>query len=329
MEKVKFTDYGYLKLALKAPDFTRSYGVLYRYNIANKEHTVKFNLNVSYVKTIVEHARIFKLERTTPVFINDKEPDLIADQLACECGSIFYPLLIQVDFDGKFISVHNHSEILERWNKKKDAIGEYFQGELAERYIQLMDEAIRTPEQVTRIFESELFISVYFSSFYKSYGAELRISEKLYFPIAGKTAAVEFLVTEELNGFLNAAGNIELHHNGILTDERSQIDLIEERRFPLEQLTNENVQFAKGDYYGRYVFEPETMSVRSVVANWKLELDNLQETEIKIFELLEEKTVPHMVIEEKQDHQEGLVFLDGDKGKKDKKITDLFNFLWK
>ncbi|WP_158799344.1 hypothetical protein [Pedobacter sp. L105] len=76
MEKVKFTDHHHLKLALKSPDFTRSYGVLYRYVIDKKEQTVKFNLDISYIKTIIGQERIFKLDRTTPVFINDKEPAL-------------------------------------------------------------------------------------------------------------------------------------------------------------------------------------------------------------------------------------------------------------
>lgn len=329
MEKVKFTDYGYLKLALKSPDFTRNYGVLYRYKIAQKEHTVKFNLKVSYIKTIIDRARIFRLERTTPVFINDKEPDLIADQLASECGAIFYPLLIEVDFDGKFMAVQNHREIVDRWNKKKEAIGEYFQGEMAERYIHLMNEAIATPEQVTRIFENELFISVYFASFYRSYSTELKLEEKLLFPVAGKTGPVEFLVTEELNGFLNNAGNIELHHTGIMTDERSVQDLREERRYPIERIINTEVPAAKGNYYGRYVFEPETMSLRSAVAKWKLELEDLHETEIKIFELLEEKDAGLIKEEEQDQGNQGLVFIDGNAEKKDKKFTDLFDFLWK
>lgn len=329
MEKVKFTDYGYLKLALKSPDFTRSYGVLYRYKIAEKEHRVKFNLNVTYVKTIIDHARIFKLERTSPVFINDKEPNLIADQLASECGAIFYPLLIEVDFDGKFMAVHNHKEILYRWNTKKEAIEEYYQGEMAEKYMLLMDEAINTPEKVTRIFENELFISVFFASFYRSYSAELKVEEKLYFPVAGKSGPVEFLVTEELNGFLNNAGNIELHHRGIMTDERSVNDLMEERRYPIERMVNTEAAAATGNYYGRYVFEPETMSLRSAVANWKLELEDLHETEIKIFELLEEKDAELIAEEEQEQGNPRLVFIDGNAEKKDKKFTDLFDFLWK
>lgn len=327
MEKVEFVDQHALKLQLKSGDFCRSYGVQYTYLSGEKEHTIKFNLDISFVKTIVDRARIFKVERTSPVFLNNKVPDLVADQLAYECGKVFYPLLLEIDFDGQYIGVHNYTELISRWSETKKAVLEYFQGETTERYLELMEEAISTPERVSEIFKNELFYSVFFSAVYKSYGGEFKVEEQLSFPIAGRAAPVEFKTTQEAIPFLNEADYIEIHHHGIVTDKRSNADLLEEQSFPLEQLLNPNAAGATGNYTAKYVLDPSTRSIRSIVAKWTLEFNIPQETELKIFELIEDKEEEIKIITA-ENQQKGMTFLDGNASPKGRKVTDIFNFLW-
>lgn len=327
MEKVEFVDQHALKLQLKSGDFCRSYGVQYTYLLGEKEHVIKFNLDISFVKTIIDRARIFKVERTSLVFLNNKVPDLVADQLAYECGKVFYPLLLEIDFDGQYIGVHNYTELISRWSETKKAVQEYFQGETTERYLELMEEAISTSERVSEIFKNELFYSVFFSAVYKPYGAEFKVQEQLYFPIAGRAAPVEFMTTQEVIPFLNEANYIEIHHKGTVTDKRSDADLLEEQSFPLEQLLNPNAAGAKGNYTAKYVLDAKTRSIRSIVAKWVLELAIPQETELKIFELIEDKEEDDKIIAV-ENQQRGMTFLDGNTAPKGRKVTDIFNFLW-
>ncbi|CAM4074475.1 hypothetical protein SAMN06265348_102293 [Pedobacter westerhofensis] len=326
MKKVDFTDQFYLKLQLKPPHFSRSYGVLYTFTEGDKTHTIKYNLDVTYVKTIIDRARIFKLERTTPVYVNDIEPDLLVDELAYECGKIFYPLMIEVDFDGKFLSVLNHSEITTRWKEKKIAVSEYFKGELTEKYIQLMDSAIATPEQVTEIFANDLFISVYFSSVYKSYTSQYAIKRNTTFPILGQAAAVLFEVAETIDQDLNEADKIEIIHQGTIIDERSNRDLKEESSYPLSKYAYEGEIGATGNYYALYRLDAETKAIFSIVADYVLDTEPTQKTQVKVFELIE-KVVEKEDVKQENNGPAEMFIIDGRHEKKESKLGGIFNFL--
>lgn len=323
MEKVQFTDQIYLRLQLKPPEFSRDYGVLYTYTTGKVEHTVKYNLNIVYVKTIVGQSRIFKIDRTSPVYVNDIEPDLIVDQLAYECGKVFYPLVLEIDFDGKFIGVHNYTEIITRWKTQRPIIQDYFNGEISESYLNLMDEAIAEPELMTDIFRNELLYSVFFSSIYKSYTNEFRIEETCFFPIAGRAEAVRFHTVQQVDTELNEAGKIQIVHQGNITDERSFRDLLEEQDFAISQFQYPDELPAQGSYTGLYRLDAETRSIFSIVAEWTLTTEPIQKTQIKVFELFSEVVPEKAKTENSLD--EGMFFIDGNHKKSDRKITSIFN----
>jgi hypothetical protein len=325
MEQVEFTDHNTLKLQLKPPHFKRSYGVVYTYTSGSKEDTVKFDLDVTYVKTIIDRSRVFKLERTSPVYVNDIAPDLVADQLAYECGKVFYPLQLEIGFDGSYMGVFNYQEILSRWKDTRSSVEEYFKGETTEKYLQLMELSLSSQEKVDLIFRDELFCAVFFSPVYRAYGENFILETHSTFPVSGRCAPVRFKGTAEVNPLLNAAGHIEIQYTGEADDERTAGDLKEEQSFPIERLMNPEAIPVTGDYTIRLVLEKETRSIRSLVGRWRLELGDIQETELKIFEWLEEEDQQEML---QENVSKGMVFLDGNHEPKEKKITNPFKFLW-
>lgn len=323
--KVVFDNDYSLKLHLKAPHFTRSYGVLQTFSSGSSSDTVKYNLDITFVRTIINRSRIFRIERTTEMFVNDSPPDLLADLLAYECGKVFYPLLVEVDFDGKFLAVYNHEEIKARWSTMQLEIKEYFLGEETDKYLVIMTKAILEQEAVDDIFRNDLFCMIFFSSIFKSYGPTYHMEEKLSFPITGSTAAVVFKTTQQVNPLFTDRNTIEIIHSGIVIDERSASDLMQEHRFPIERMTHPDTLAVTGSYTARYILESGTRAVHSIVANWILDLEETQHTEIKIFELIKQKDreVPDI------QQPSGMVFLDGNHAKKEGKLTDIFSFLWK
>jgi len=326
MEKVQFTDQSHLKLQLVPPDFSRDYGVLHTYTTGVIEHTVKYNLKITYVKTIINECRIFNIERISPVYVNDIEPDLIADQLAYECGKVFYPLMLEIDFDGEFIGVHNYPEIIARWRKQKGIIQDYFTGEFTEKYLKLMEEAISTSELVTEIFRNELFYRVFFASVYKSYTSTFKLEETSLFPIAGNAAPVKFHTVQEIDPILNEAGKIQLIHQGHMTDDRSSRDLLEEQDFALSRFQYPDELPASGSYTALYRFDAETRSIFSIVAEWILETEPVQKNQVKVFELMKE-TEPVKEVKIDKSVDEGVFFIDGNHKKTEKRFSGIFNLL--
>lgn len=274
-----------LLLKLNAPHFSRRYGYTVSFTEGLSVNKLKYEVEVTYLKTLLEKARLFKLDRVSPVYINDTEPDLLIDQLVYEIGKVFYPLIAEIDFNGKFLKISNVEEIQKRWLIVKEDVSNYFIGEEVEKYVYLMDEAISDEQHLNDSFENDLFISTYFANIYKSYTSSLVIEKDTSFPLAGKGKPVQFRLTENVERQLNEFQAIEIHHQGTVNDERSAQDIEEEYFFPVHRLSDPSINTAEGSYEALYILNKDTKAIESVVAKWTLSLKSRKEVEVKIFEI--------------------------------------------
>lgn len=302
-----------LKLQLVAPYFSRSYGLLINYKEGENEDAVKYELMVSYVKTIPEVARIFKIERTSMVYINDVAPNTTIDELSYQAGQVFYPLSVAVDFDGAYLEVHNREEIIERWPSHKRKLQEYFKGEAVERYLKLMEEVIYDEWSLNECFRKDLFISSYFCSIYKPYTSDLVVKGDLYFPVTGEGAGMSFETEQYTEPYLNDSGEIILRHKGTVKDERPMPEIEEG-----EALT--------GDYTARYLLSAQTKSIQSIVATWNPGGPVKQSVELLLFRTGEAEEQGSLNTDP---HKAGnLVFLDGPEQRSESGISKMFNTLF-
>jgi hypothetical protein len=118
----KFEEEDFLSIWYLRPDFStlyRKYGVLIFIEKDGIENSIKYELEIKYLKRIEKTHYLLWIDRVSEVFINDQLPDLLVDQLCYETGKIFYPLQIEIDAQGTFLSVYNMEEIQDRWKKKK------------------------------------------------------------------------------------------------------------------------------------------------------------------------------------------------------------------
>lgn len=298
-----------LLLKLLAPHFSRRYGYVISFIDGDEKNKLKYEVEITFLKTIPEVARLFKIDRVSSVYVNNAEPDLLIDQLAYETGKVFYPLIAEIDFDGKFIRIRNVEEIQTRWIKNREEILEYFTGEETEKYLGLMDEAIADEEYLNEVIANDMFISTYFSGIYRSYTWSLTVQENLSFPIAGKGRPVNFNVTATVAKQLNSFNAIELQHQGEANDERSALDIEEEQFFPLQKLEDPATNPVEGTYQALYILNKETKAIESVVAEWKLDLKNKKEIEVKIFEI--ETSASLKALNAKAPAGSELFFIDG------------------
>lgn len=302
-----------LKLQLAAPYFSRSYGLLINYKDGENEDAVKYELMVTYVKTIPEVARIFKIERTSMVYINDVAPNTTIDELSYQAGQVFYPLSIAVDFDGAYQEVHNREEIIERWPSHKRKLQEYFKGEPVERYLKLMEEVIYDEWSLNECFRKDLFISSYFCPIYKPYTSDLAVKGDLFFPVAAEGAGMSFETEQSAEPYLNDSGEIILRHKGAVKDERSVQEMEEG-----PELT--------GDYTARYSLSAQTKSIQSIVATWNSGGPAKQSVELLLFRTgaIEEQENQHS-----DPYKAGnLVFLDGPEQRAESGLSKMFNTLF-
>lgn len=267
-------------LQLRPPHFSRSYGVLTSFTTAAEVVTVKYEMMVTYVKTLVDdQVRIFSLERLSPVYINDLEPDSTVDQLAYETGKVFYPLLIQVGFDGAFIGIFNHDEIKKRWIETKEKVMEYFTGEETEKYLAQTEQMIYDDFALDICFQNDWFINGFFSPIYKSYGLDRVVYNIRRFSPFQNSAPENYVVIENIDPFLNHYGAIEIHHKG-------KID-----RIGLDNLPDGEIGEGKPVeicYQADIVLEKDTKSIEVIIASWSWNDGQKKSIGLRVFNIVDE-----------------------------------------
>lgn len=274
-----------LKKKLSTPE--KQYGCLYIFTEKDKERTVKYEVKVKYLENRNSNA-FYELDRITPVYIDDKLPDLLMDNLSYEAGSIFYPLHIKINGDGNFVCVVNQEEIRNRWTTKKTTLSDYYKGEEVERYLSIMESVVNDESAINSIFETDLFITTYFASIYKSYTPTYETEKEIYYPLIRKIP-LKFKVSETLKDSYTSYGTIELRHKGILTDDRTQDEIEQGCYYAVQKIMHPECNSAIGNYEGIYSLAAESMQIRSYVGKWDVELENKKTIELRIFQKEEDE----------------------------------------
>ncbi|MBB5636270.1 hypothetical protein HDE68_002158 [Pedobacter cryoconitis] len=322
---VTFSGNHKLNLKLQPPFFSRKYGYLQIFKNQDEENAIKYELEIKYIKTVSQDIRIFRLERLTEVFINNVVPDLLVDQLAYECGKVFYPLDVKVGFNGQFAGIYNEQEIIERWKEVKERVKKYFLGDLVTRYIELMDVTINSSELLADSFRNDLLFRAYFNDIYKSYTPDLQIQEDVFFPVAAKGNQVSFETSQLVKPLLNDYEEIEIIHKGTVNDKRTKFNIENGYHFILE---GQGARTISGTYNATYKLAANTKSIESIVAKWVLEEPINKSIEIRLFRIDEEKDSDNLMSEEQQGSS--LVFLDGNNSQKsENSITRIISSFFK
>lgn len=272
-------------LKLAPPYFMRRYGVRQVFGTAGLDTVIKYEMEITYKKTIPEGFRVFELNRFSDVYINDEVPDKIADELAARTGQVFYPLQILADFEGNYVSVYNLSDIQQRWKGVKENLLEFFVGDEALRYLQYTEAVIFDQDVVNDVFRKDLIIRAYFAGLYKSYQNDHGITGDLFFPLIGHAAPLSFSVKQQLAPFYNRSGQLEITHEGLSNDERGIADIMREDDFATSRDDNELIAQLEAAYKARYALSAHTKSIEAMEVSWTIALDKEETTTISMYEI--------------------------------------------
>lgn len=282
------------------PLFEKQYGCLFSFTVGEEETTLKYELNIKFVKKL-SHSYLFLLDRTTPVYINDQQLDTLVDNLAYDAGCVFYPLQIEVNTNGKFAAIRNQNEIRARWPSLKEKIERYYKGKEVAKYLSLMEETLYSDRKMHEVFKNDLFISTFFRDIYKSYTSLYSLNSESLYPVVGSTSPLLFSVIEELNPQLTKQGKIEISHWGNLIDERTCTEIEDGYNWPVSKMMdNPDTIPAKGKHQAIYSLDNKTKEIKSVVGRWELYLSTTNIVEVRIFQMSTDEESPFLVNEEKE-----------------------------
>lgn len=273
------------------------YGLVILFEEEGVSHEIKYELSVTYLGLNEEKNFLWQLDRTSPIYINEVVPELLADKLAYEAGKIFYPLIVETKRDGKFLAIKNCNEIRQKWTAVRVNIENYFEGPYAAKYIHLMDERLMEDNFIQICFRDDWFIQTYFQSIYKSYKAELNLEEQLFFPNLDPMA-LGYKTAESVNPLTNHFGALQIQHQGILEQDE--------------------INFATGGYQAKYILSPVSKAIQMIIAEWWVKEITERKVTLKLFttDQLSNEELPTNIA---PSSIEDLVFLDGNKTNKSEK----------
>jgi len=227
------------------------YGVRIVLGSGDHPTEIKYEVEVSFIQHIDEN-NLFRIDKKQ-VYINETLPDLVADQLAYEVGTVFYPLVVALDHEGAFVGIANQTEIRERWPKHKLGILDYFEGDVVEEYLRIFEDKLYNDSDINMAFLNDWFIASFFATLYKDYGHSYLVNSYFRFPNVTSFAVDGYSVNQQLEGNYNHFGAITLVHQGIAHEED-----------PISGETN-----AVGTYSACYTLHPRFRHIISLIANYQ------------------------------------------------------------
>ncbi|GGI29474.1 hypothetical protein [Pedobacter mendelii] len=276
-----------LNLKLNPPFFSRSYGVLLTFSAKPEDISIKYETQISYLKTIEDNKRLFKIDRISEVYINDLPPGRTADQLAYETGKVFYPLIVEVAFDGSYIGINNHQEIKQRWILVKQNVLSYFSGDEVNEYLSQTENTIYDEFALDICFQTDFFINTFFSPIYQNYGESRTLIRNSFLSLVAQMPPIEMEINTQLAAETNHYGAMEIEQNG------------------KEIVNDENLSF-NAIYSANFVLDIKTRSIESLLANYQWQDGEKHEVDIKVFRIDEGQIHQQQNI----DGADNLIFLD-------------------
>ncbi|MDN3693886.1 hypothetical protein QWZ06_17145 [Chryseobacterium tructae] len=207
------------------------YGV--NINIENGGHKneLKYEASVRWLKT-ENRFHYFEIDRTSEFFINEEETNDIADILAYKTSKVLYPLYISVDETGKFNAIEDSDGYKARWETVKEDVYKEFEGEIVDLYCNKIENSINEPELLSLYLKNDYFLRTLFFGIYQSFGDNYKIQGLETFPITGNPREPQYKIELEIDPLKDDSNLINIEGNGILHEERSIQDFINNVPFP-------------------------------------------------------------------------------------------------
>ena len=193
----------------------------YGFQVENYENETLIN-KIHYLLEMVykknEDKQIVLEINRKQVYINNKQPDAIIEQLANSISETIFPIQLQISSKGEIESIGNHKEILERWQIKKEELSAYYKGDIAEKIIAKADNFFKNKYIITDSLTENWFFNLFFKPIYGSYSTNKEINYNCTFPFESK----EFEITQNLEDVYSKTNKVIINTVGKSTNSKTK-----------------------------------------------------------------------------------------------------------
>lgn len=269
----------------------------YGYTLVMHKGAVSNTIRCEYTikcigKSVKSGNLIYRINRVSPVYINDKAPDSLAEELAAQINTVIYPLEVETDAKGTTASLSNHAQILSRWAHLKPDLLEYYEGEDMRKYIELSEQALQKADFLLERLQQDWFLNTFFSPICGNYHSSIVKQQYLYLPISDSSVPVQYLTTWSLDNEPNEHGEIEVKALGEVEEDRCKLDLEQENDFPYYRTLDRNATSAVGSYKLAIKLDSKSHLIESITCESDLLLQDPISIKINIYNIGNKTPIP-------------------------------------
>ncbi|KQT24167.1 hypothetical protein ASG22_09125 [Chryseobacterium sp. Leaf405] len=219
------------------------------------------------------------------IYINNRAPDLVTEQMVEKVGNIFFPLEVETLENGNLKQITNIDEIRKRWKILQSEISKYYQGRTAEKIIETINDELADKNMIQNRILGSLFYRLYFLPF-RDYISDQENEFDLYLPLFPFKNKVKYQVMMSKKPVFSETGKMILEIKGKLTDIRNFNEMVNGTK-ALEPEEDRIIQ-CDGSINALYQFNKEDGSVFSLEAEIILTNDDNSKSRKIIFELYQQ-----------------------------------------
>lgn len=260
-------------LPFVADRINKDYKVQYTTVFGDQVDTIEMEASVKWLATDKNSFHLFEINRDA-IKVNNEVPDTMMDELAAKTAEVLYPLKIVVDDTGKWIAVYNFDEIENRWKDTKEAILDYYEGEVVENYIEHTDYALESSDSLFKLLASDYFLRTFFNGIHFGYTANFSFKNEVFFPLE-KDEESKFEVEQKINPLLEESNFIKVEQIGHFVDDGT------EASFGFDPW--------EGNYKASYFLDEDTYCIEKVNLECNIEYDEAIKVIIQIESIKKEE----------------------------------------
>ncbi|MBL4746275.1 MAG: hypothetical protein JKY08_07890 [Flavobacteriaceae bacterium] len=274
--------YWYNPLNLK-----RTYGVVLNLSEKGEKCKVHYECEVVFLKKDIYNCFYFSIHKKQ-IYINEKLPDIVFDELASQCGRTIYPIEVKISSYGVLMDITNHEEIKERWSNKKKTLAKYYKGKEVTTLFEKMDVTIASYTKLMTVLKKEWFIVLFFSPIHAGYGRP-KSSIDLMLDMLPYKLPIKYNVTQCVTENEIEIGGLMYRQKGNCVDIRDEIDILKGNFFT----TGNVAQLAKGELDISYEIYKDSPVFDRILGSCSLKLPSgyVKKIEIEIYNLVEKQTL--------------------------------------
>ncbi|MFH6935271.1 peptidoglycan-binding protein LysM [Flavobacterium sp. FlaQc-30] len=261
-------------LPFVADKINKEYQVNYTTVFGDEADTIEMKVSVKWLATDRNKYHLFEINRKD-VQVNNKMPDTVMDELEAKTGEVLYPLKIVADESGKWIDIYNYDEIDNRWKEAKEAVLDYFEGEVAENYIEQTEYALDNSETLFDALASDFFLRTFFNGIYIGYTSSYSFQNEVFFPLE-KEEESKFAVEQKIDLVLDESNLVKVEQKGDYVDTEGE--------------TSFEFDPWKGKFHALYFLDEYSYCIEKVNLECSIEYDEPIKVIIQIEPLKKEET---------------------------------------